>query len=130
MVRLDHPGLSPATDVAASIVTGGHVGNVDRAVAGEVLKEHGALKKSDGVFAEAAASRDFRAASLPLPSGGESVELPRRGRCRRRGARVVVTALAASRPHGGVRAAGMRLTRPAGRYRRRTARSAGTWAPA
>ncbi|MEU9795158.1 hypothetical protein AB0E27_32045 [Streptomyces sparsogenes] len=30
MVRLDRPGLSPATDVAASIVAGGHVGNVGR----------------------------------------------------------------------------------------------------
>ncbi|MGA6159731.1 amidohydrolase family protein [Stenotrophomonas sp. NPDC087984] len=71
MVRLDHANLLPATDVAASIVAGGHAGNVDLVVvAGEVLKEHGVLKKGDSVFAEAVASRDrlFHAAGLPLPS--------------------------------------------------------------
>ncbi|MFF0109589.1 amidohydrolase family protein [Streptomyces hirsutus] len=71
MVRLDHANLLPATDVAASIVAGGHAGNIDLVVvAGEVLKEHGVLKKGDSVFAEAAASRDrlFHAAGLPLPS--------------------------------------------------------------
>ncbi|MFC9221423.1 amidohydrolase family protein [Streptomyces hygroscopicus] len=71
MVRLDHTNLLPATNVAASIVAGGHAGNVDLVVvAGEVRKEHGVLKKGDAVFAEAAASRDrlFHAAGLPLPS--------------------------------------------------------------
>ncbi|MEU7044492.1 amidohydrolase family protein [Streptomyces varsoviensis] len=71
MVRLDHPNLLPATDVAASIVAGGHAGNVELVVvAGEVRKENGVLKRADSVFAEAAASRDrlFHAAGLPLPS--------------------------------------------------------------
>ncbi len=71
MVRLDHPNLLPATDVAASIVAGGHAGNVELVVvAGEVRKENGALKRAASVFAEAAASRDrlFHAAGLPLPS--------------------------------------------------------------
>ncbi|AEW99929.1 amidohydrolase family protein [Streptantibioticus cattleyicolor] len=71
MVRLDHTNLLPATDVAASIVAGGHAGNADLVVvAGEVLKEDGALVRGDSVFAEAAASRDrlFHAAGLPLPS--------------------------------------------------------------
>jgi cytosine/adenosine deaminase-related metal-dependent hydrolase len=71
MICLDHANLLPATDVAASIVAGGHAGNVDLVlVAGVVLKEDGALKGGDTVFAEAAASRDrlFRAASLPLPT--------------------------------------------------------------
>lgn len=70
MIRLDHANMLPATDVAATIVAGGHAGNVDLVVvAGAVLKENGVLKGGDAVFGEAAASRDrlFRAAGLPLP---------------------------------------------------------------
>ncbi|MBQ0951231.1 amidohydrolase family protein [Streptomyces coelicoflavus] len=70
MIRLDHVNMLPATDVAATIVAGGHAGNVDLVVvAGDVLKENGVLKGGDAVFEEAAASRDrlFHAAGLPLP---------------------------------------------------------------
>ncbi|GAA5214457.1 amidohydrolase family protein [Streptomyces thinghirensis] len=71
MIRLDHANLLPATNVAATIVAGGHAGNVDMVVvAGDVLKENGVLKAGDTVFDEAAASRDrlFHAAGLPLPA--------------------------------------------------------------
>ncbi|QQM46292.1 amidohydrolase family protein [Streptomyces liliifuscus] len=71
MIRLDHANLLPATNVAATIVAGGHAGNVDMVVvAGDVLKENGVLKAADTVFDEAAASRDrlFHAAGLPLPA--------------------------------------------------------------
>lgn len=71
MIRLDHANLLPATNVAATIVAGGHAGNVDMVVvAGDVLKENGVLKAADYVFDEAAASRDrlFHAAGLPLPA--------------------------------------------------------------
>ncbi|CAM5601361.1 TRZ/ATZ family hydrolase OS=Streptomyces fumanus OX=67302 GN=GCM10018772_14930 PE=4 SV=1 [Streptomyces fumanus] len=71
MIRLDHVNTLPATDVAATIVAGGHAGNVDLVVvAGDVLKENGVLKAGDAVFEEAAASRDrlFHAAGLPLPA--------------------------------------------------------------
>ncbi|MFF3256400.1 amidohydrolase family protein [Actinacidiphila glaucinigra] len=71
MIRLDHANLLPATDAAASIVAGGHAGNVDLVVvAGQVLKENGALKSDEAVFDAAAASRDrlFRAAGLALPA--------------------------------------------------------------
>ncbi|MEV2256498.1 amidohydrolase family protein [Streptomyces sp. NPDC050147] len=71
MIRLDHANMLPATDVAATIVAGGHAGNVDMVVvAGDVLKENGLLKAGDTVFDEAAASRDrlFHAAGLPLPA--------------------------------------------------------------
>jgi cytosine/adenosine deaminase-related metal-dependent hydrolase len=71
MIRLDHANMLPATDVAATIVAGGHAGNVDLVVvAGDVLKENGVLKAGDVVFDEAAASRDrlFHAAGLPLPA--------------------------------------------------------------
>ncbi|WP_309032475.1 amidohydrolase family protein [Streptomyces alfalfae] len=71
MIRLDHANTLPATDVAATIVAGGHAGNVDLVVvAGAVLKENGVLKAGDAVFHEAAASRDrlFHAAGLPLPA--------------------------------------------------------------
>ncbi|WP_236795601.1 amidohydrolase family protein [Amycolatopsis sp. GM8] len=71
MIRLDHHNLLPATDVAATIVAGGHAGNVDLVVvAGDVLKENGVLNGGDTVFEEAAASRDrmFHAAGLPLPA--------------------------------------------------------------
>ncbi|KAA6223219.1 cytosine deaminase [Streptomyces albofaciens JCM 4342] len=71
MIRLDHPNTLPATDVAATIVAGGHAGNVDLVmVAGEILKENGVLKGGDAVFEEAAASRDrlFHTAGLPLPA--------------------------------------------------------------
>lgn len=70
MIRLDHANMLPATDVAATVVAGGHAGNVDLVmVAGEVLKENGVLKAGDAVFEEAAASRDrlFHAAGLALP---------------------------------------------------------------
>lgn len=70
-IRLDHANLLPATNVAATIVAGGHAGNVDMVVvAGDVLKENGVLKAGDTVFDEAAASRDrlFHAAGLPLPA--------------------------------------------------------------
>lgn len=69
MIRLDHANMLPATDVAATIVAGGHAGNVDLVVvAGDILKENGVLKGGDAVFDEAVASRDrlFRAAGLPL----------------------------------------------------------------
>ncbi|SDG00441.1 Cytosine/adenosine deaminase [Sinosporangium album] len=71
MIRLDHPNLLPATDVAASIVAGGHAGNVDLVVvAGRILKENGVLKGGEAVFEQAAASRDrlFHAAGMPLPA--------------------------------------------------------------
>ncbi|MFF3712856.1 amidohydrolase family protein [Streptomyces phaeochromogenes] len=71
MIRLDHANLLPATNVAATIVAGGHAGNVDMVVvAGDVLKENGVLKAGDTVFDKAAASRDrlFHAAGLPLPA--------------------------------------------------------------
>ncbi|MFJ7766880.1 amidohydrolase family protein [Streptomyces sp. NPDC097107] len=71
MIRLDHTNMLPATDVAATIVAGGHAGNVDLVVvAGDVLKENGVLKAGDAVFDEATASRDrlFHAAGLPLPA--------------------------------------------------------------
>jgi 5-methylthioadenosine/S-adenosylhomocysteine deaminase len=71
MIRLDHPNLLPATDVAASIVAGGHAGNVDLVtVAGRVLKSDGVLKGSDAILDEAAASRDrlFKAAGIALPA--------------------------------------------------------------
>jgi len=70
MIRLDHANTLPATDVAATIVAGGHAGNVDLVVvAGDVRKENGVLKGGDTVFDEAAASRDrlFHAAGLQLP---------------------------------------------------------------
>ncbi|WP_097868724.1 amidohydrolase family protein [Streptomyces sp. rh34] len=71
MIRLDHANTLPATNAAATIVAGGHAGNVDLVmVAGDVLKENGVLKAGDTVFDEAAASRDrlFHAAGLPLPA--------------------------------------------------------------
>ncbi|KDQ67577.1 amidohydrolase family protein [Streptomyces halstedii] len=71
MIRLDHANMLPATNVAATIVAGGHAGNVDLVmVAGDVLKENGVLKARNAVFEEAAASRDrlFHAAGLPLPA--------------------------------------------------------------
>lgn len=71
MVRLDHANLLPATDVAASIVAGGHAGNVDLVmVEGEILKENGMLKGGNRVLEEAAASRDrlFHAAGLKVPA--------------------------------------------------------------
>ena len=71
MVRLDHANLLPATDVAASIVAGGHAGNVDLVmVEGEILKENGVLKGGNRVLEEAAASRNrlFHAAGLKLPA--------------------------------------------------------------
>ncbi|RBQ20284.1 cytosine deaminase [Spongiactinospora rosea] len=71
MVCLDHTNLLPATDVAASVVAGGHAGNVDLVlVGGRVLKEDGVLTAGEAVFEEAAASRDrlFHAAGLPLPA--------------------------------------------------------------
>lgn len=71
MIRLDHPNLLPATDAAASIVAGGHAGNVDTVVvAGRILKEGGVLKGREAIFEEAASSRDrlFRAAGFGLPS--------------------------------------------------------------
>ncbi|RDG37918.1 amidohydrolase family protein [Streptomyces corynorhini] len=70
MIRLDHANTLPATDVAATIVAGGHAGNVDLVmVAGDVVKEHGVLRAGNAVFDEAAASRDrlFHAAGLRLP---------------------------------------------------------------
>ncbi|MER5252406.1 MULTISPECIES: hypothetical protein [unclassified Streptomyces] len=69
MIRLDHANTLPATNAAATIVAGGHAGNVDLVVvAGDVLKENGVLKAGDSVFDEATASRDrlFHAAGLPL----------------------------------------------------------------
>ncbi|MCC8450354.1 hypothetical protein [Streptomyces rochei] len=59
-----------ATDIAATIVTRSHAGNIDLVVvAGDVLKENRVPKGEDAVVVEAAASRDwlFHAASLPLP---------------------------------------------------------------
>ncbi|MFG2077029.1 amidohydrolase family protein [Nonomuraea maritima] len=73
MIRLDDVNLLPATDAAASIVAGGHAGNVDLVVvAGRVLKEGGVLRGGATVLQEAASSRDrlFRAAGFPLPSSG------------------------------------------------------------
>ncbi|MGW7517713.1 amidohydrolase family protein [Streptomyces sp. NPDC054796] len=71
MIRMDHANLLPATDAAASIVAGGHAGNVDLVVvAGRVLKSDGVLKGGNAHSEQAGASRDrlFRAAGIALPA--------------------------------------------------------------
>jgi cytosine/adenosine deaminase-related metal-dependent hydrolase len=70
MIRLTDNNLLPATDVAATIVTAAHAGNVTYVmVDGKVAKAGGALLQNHGISELAAASRDriYRRAGLSKP---------------------------------------------------------------
>ncbi|GAA4158604.1 amidohydrolase family protein [Shinella granuli] len=70
MIRLSDLNLLPATDVAATIVTGAHSGNVTYVmVAGEVVKSDGVLRNTFGIEELASKSRDriYNRAGLAMP---------------------------------------------------------------
>lgn len=70
LIRLTDANLLPATDVAATIVTAAHSGNVTYVmVDGNVVKKDGVLLQNHSIIDLAAASRDsiYRRAGLPKP---------------------------------------------------------------
>lgn len=70
MIRLSDLNLLPATDVAATIVTGAHSGNVTYVmVAGKVVKSDGVLHSTFGIEELASQSRDriYSRAGLAMP---------------------------------------------------------------
>lgn len=70
MIRLTDTNLLPATDVAATIVTAAHSGNVTYVmVAGKVMKSNGVLHQTHSISGLAEASRDriYQRAGLAKP---------------------------------------------------------------